>query len=251
MFYDCSNLTTIYVGDGWNTGRVNISAYMFRNCNSLVGGMGTTFNADHTDKDYAHIDGGPGNPGYFTADNTQIMLESVQFADNHFATWYGNQNLAVPEGLEAYVVSAVEDDKAIIVPVDYLPAGVGVLLYSATACENIYTVKYHGTTETVTSLLVGSLEPQTVTDGYLLYNDSFVRAQSGTTLPAHRCYLRLENPSSAPALLRIVTPGVVTGIENLTVPESGSGQRYNLMGQPVGPDYRGIVIQNGHKVIVR
>ena len=224
---------------------------MFYECTSLKGGMGTTYDENHINAEYAHIDGGVDNPGYFTADNTQIMLESVQFADNHFATWYGNQNLAVPEGLEAYVVSAVEDDKAIIVPVDYLPAGVGVLLYSATACENIYTVKYHGTTETVTSLLVGSLEPQTVTDGYLLYNDSFVRAQSDTTLPAHRCYLRVENPSSAPSLLRIVNPNVTTGIENLTVPESGSGQRYNLMGQPVGPDYRGIVIQNGKKRIIK
>ena len=252
MFYDCSNLTTIYVGDGWNTGRVNISAYMFRNCNSLVGGMGTTYDDEHINAEYAHIDGGTENPGYLTAGNTQIMLEGVQFADNHFATWYGAQNLAVPEGLEAYVVSDVEDDKAIIVPVDYIPAGVGVLLYSETSCENISTGKYHGTTETVTSLLVGRLKPQTVTDGYLLYNDSFVRAQSGTTLPAHRCYLSVENPSSAPSLLRIIRPddGVITGIDNVKIQYNKTG-RYNLMGQPVGPDYRGIVIQNGKKVIVR
>ena len=30
--------------------------------------MGTTYDADHTDKAYAHIDGGPSNPGYFTGD---------------------------------------------------------------------------------------------------------------------------------------------------------------------------------------
>ena len=176
---------------------------------------------------------------------------SNSFADNHFATWYGAQNLAVPEGLEAYVVSDVEDDKAIIEPVSYIPAGVGVLLYSETSCENIYTGKYHGTTETVTSLLTGSLGSQTVTDGYLLYNDSFVRAQSGATIAPHRCYLPVENPSSAPSLLRIVNPNVTTGIEDLTVPASRNGQRYNLMGQPVGKDYKGIVIENGKKVIVR
>lgn len=28
---------------------------------------GTTYDASHVDKAYAHIDGGPGNPGYFTA----------------------------------------------------------------------------------------------------------------------------------------------------------------------------------------
>ena len=180
-----------------------------------------------------------------------VKLEGVQFADNHYATWYGDQNLTVPEGLEAYVVSAVEDDKAVVEPISYIPAGVGVLLYSETSCENIYTGKYHGTTETVTSLLTGSLESQTVNDGYLLYNDSFVRAESGTTIAPHRCYLPVENPSSAPSLLRIVNPNVTTGIEDLTVPASGNGQRYNLMGQPVGPDYRGIVIQNGKKILVK
>ena len=39
---------------------------MFYNCTSLVGGQGTTYDANHIDKTYAHIDGGPSNPGYFT-----------------------------------------------------------------------------------------------------------------------------------------------------------------------------------------
>ena len=66
MFDGCNNLTTIYVGNGWNTDAVTSSGSMFYNCTSLVGGMGTTFNASHTDKAYAHIDGGPSDPGYFT-----------------------------------------------------------------------------------------------------------------------------------------------------------------------------------------
>ena len=40
---------------------------MFTSCTSLVGGMGTTYDADHVDAAYAHIDGGPDNPGYFSA----------------------------------------------------------------------------------------------------------------------------------------------------------------------------------------
>ena len=66
MFNNCTNLQTIYVGDGWNTAAVTISQEMFRNCTSLVGGQGTTYNVNHIDKTYAHIDGGPSNPGYFT-----------------------------------------------------------------------------------------------------------------------------------------------------------------------------------------
>ena len=66
MFLGCEALTTIYVGDEWNTDNVTASDNMFLNCTSLVGGKGTIYNANHVDKGYAHIDGGPSNPGYLT-----------------------------------------------------------------------------------------------------------------------------------------------------------------------------------------
>ena len=69
MFGICTNLQTIYVGSGWSTDAVTSSYMMFTTCTSLVGGMGTTYNASHLDKAYAHIDGGTSNPGYFTAGN--------------------------------------------------------------------------------------------------------------------------------------------------------------------------------------
>ena len=46
---------------------------MFKNCTNLVGGKGTTWNESNPmDKTYAHIDGGPSNPGYFTAKNAGL-----------------------------------------------------------------------------------------------------------------------------------------------------------------------------------
>jgi surface protein len=69
MFYNSTNLRTIYVGDGWSTAAVTNSTDMFFNCTNLVGGKGTTYDANHVDKTYAHIDGGTSNPGYFTAKN--------------------------------------------------------------------------------------------------------------------------------------------------------------------------------------
>ena len=39
---------------------------MFALCNSLVGGQGTTYDEGHVDGVYAHIDGGPSNPGYLS-----------------------------------------------------------------------------------------------------------------------------------------------------------------------------------------
>ena len=66
MFLECNSLETIYVGDGWSTDAVTQSADMFTDCMSLIGGMGTTYDPNHVDKTYAHIDGGPSDPGYFT-----------------------------------------------------------------------------------------------------------------------------------------------------------------------------------------
>ena len=66
MFGECPNLKTISVDKGWDTETVTTSDNMFLNCTSLVGDQGTTYDPDHVDVTYAHIDGGPSNPGYFT-----------------------------------------------------------------------------------------------------------------------------------------------------------------------------------------
>ena len=66
MFYNCGNLKTIYVGDGWNTSKVTKSDYMFQYSSNLVGGRGTRYDSYKINRTYAHIDGGPSNPGYFT-----------------------------------------------------------------------------------------------------------------------------------------------------------------------------------------
>ena len=72
MFYGCSSLTTIYCGDDWNTDKVTSSSETFRNYTNLVGGAGTAYNSNYTDKTYAHVDGGPNNPGYLTLKVTDV-----------------------------------------------------------------------------------------------------------------------------------------------------------------------------------
>jgi hypothetical protein len=81
MFVNCSNLKTIYVGDGWSTEGLtgaNSSTNMFAACTSIVGGKGTVYDSSHWDKEYARIDGGPGSetPGYLT-EKPDILLGDV------------------------------------------------------------------------------------------------------------------------------------------------------------------------------
>ena len=66
MFAKCSSLKTIYCSYQWNTKNVESSTEMFLGCNGLVGGAGTAYDENHVDGSYAHVDGGPSNPGYLT-----------------------------------------------------------------------------------------------------------------------------------------------------------------------------------------
>ena len=65
MFSNCSSLKTILVSDKFKVKQVVSSNSMFYNSPLLVGGNGTTYNTNHTDKEYARIDT-PGAFGYFT-----------------------------------------------------------------------------------------------------------------------------------------------------------------------------------------
>ena len=87
MFHYSGNLATIYVGSGWSTTAVTSAGTMFLDCPKLVGGKGTTYDADHVDEAYAHIDGGPSNPGYFTDINAP-MAYACYTPSNTTLTFY-------------------------------------------------------------------------------------------------------------------------------------------------------------------
>ncbi|MBR5638704.1 MAG: BspA family leucine-rich repeat surface protein [Muribaculaceae bacterium] len=86
MFSYCIRLTTIYVGSEWSTESVTQSDEMFRWCHMLVGGMGTTFDENHIDMEYAHIDGGPESPGYFTDKNAVVVVPGDVDGDGYVTT---------------------------------------------------------------------------------------------------------------------------------------------------------------------
>ena len=77
MFADCPSLTAIYAGAGWTTESVTSSDGMFAGCTALAGSMGTPFDANHTDAEYARIDRGAEQPGYLTALFTITLSQDV------------------------------------------------------------------------------------------------------------------------------------------------------------------------------
>ena len=67
MFAECSKLSVIYVSEKFVTDAVTEGSGMFFDCRSLIGSAGSAAKAGGNGIEYAHIDGGPENPGYFTA----------------------------------------------------------------------------------------------------------------------------------------------------------------------------------------
>ncbi len=71
MFWNCTSLEKIYASEKFVTTGIasniaNSNKDVFRNCTSLKGDQGTAFSENNTDSDYAHLDEGVTNPGYFS-----------------------------------------------------------------------------------------------------------------------------------------------------------------------------------------
>lgn len=79
MFNHTPNLETVWVGNGWNTDNVTESQYMFSGQSGsykgvIRGEQGTTWKRSNPyDKTYAHVDGGPDDPGYFWYKDTPVV----------------------------------------------------------------------------------------------------------------------------------------------------------------------------------
>ena len=93
MFFLCENLETIYVSSKWNTDKVSTSTNMFLGCAALVGGEGTTYNENNTDKTYARIDGGESAPGYLT---TAIAMSSCEISLTEAGHTYTGSEITPP-----------------------------------------------------------------------------------------------------------------------------------------------------------
>ncbi len=129
MFYHCENLRTIFATDGFRTDKIKSASNMFAGCTSLVGGKGTVYNEAHINKEYARIDGGTDQPGYFRLKTGQsytitfetnggspiesravdegILLEKPQDptkAYHTFAGWYRDAELTKPYDFASAVV---------------------------------------------------------------------------------------------------------------------------------------------------
>jgi 3D (Asp-Asp-Asp) domain-containing protein len=80
------------------------------------------------------------------------------------------------------------------------------------------------------------------------------RVSPSLLIPEGKCYLDASSASLALAkeqLEFVFAEGETTGIDNVVAGSDGNATRYNLAGQKVGNDYKGIVVKGGKKYLAK
>ena len=185
-------------------------------------------------------------------------MSTVFSEGSSWATYVAQEDLTLPEGVEAYTVSGATATEVSVEAISYIPVGVGVLLKRSNVEKADFKgYAYEGVTATIESLLVGSATEATDMTAYkdfVLYRDEFVLGGASSVAAGH-AYLPAANATTGAARRSIVIGGETTGIGSLTLAPSpkGEGSVYTLDGRKVNgnPTRKGVYIQNGKKVVVK
>ena len=117
------------------------------------------------------------------------------------------------------------------------------------------TIPSVASTETLAdNLLIGTLAPTYVTEGFGLSGDTFKSIDPAGVVPAKKAYLpaSVADKLASSTKLRFVFDGNATAITAIEAAEAvNNGVIYNLSGQRVVKPLKGIYIQNGKKFIVK
>lgn len=191
------------------------------------------------------------------------IFNDVTFADGqNYATYYnGSEDMTLPEGLSAYLVTGTSGNSVVTSPVDYLPQNVPLLLEkSATAGSTLTNTTYSGTgltdAEKNSNLLQyaeGNLPVANITGGtpYVLYKNEFVKA-TGTISEDH-CYLLITNNAPTRGFYSIGDGNDgSTAIEGIELEnEEVRDEWYDLQGRRIAkPTKAGLYIKNGKKMVI-
>lgn len=206
-------------------------------------------------------------PATYTTTKAPINVDGKGIT--YWSTFYASNNRLLPEGVTAYAVKSNNDGRAQLVKVadggQVIPGGKGYLL--STANENGFCLTPsdgEAVAAPAENLLMGSDEAHTFDDaGYKYYilgksGEDFgfywQKGTSGTYVnnAAHKAFLRV--PASSGAKFLSFTFGEeTTGINGITASdaEQNGTVLYNLAGQRVAKGYKGLVIKNGKKYLVK
>lgn len=208
-------------------------------------------------------------PANWTYTTTKAPINVDGKGTTYWSTFYASNNRLLPEGVTAYAVKSNNDGRAQLVKVaeggQVIPGGKGYLL--STANENGFCLTPsdgEAVAAPVANLLTGSDEAKIFDDTsykyYILgrsgedFGFYWQKGTNGSSVnnAAHKAFLQV--PASNGAKFLSFTFGEeTTGINGITASdaEQNGTALYNLAGQRVAKGYKGLVIKNGKKYLVK
>ena len=190
-----------------------------------------------------------------------VPQETVTISPSGYSTYAAYYPVAYSKlGLKAYTVKLNAEKTGIVMNEveGVVPAGVAVLL-KGTADTDYALTKADGW-QNVTSDLKMSDGTITSTDKTAVYGlatvngqDGFYKAFDGKTIPAKCAYLEVANSANSAKFFSLGDhSGSTTGITSVKNEAAGNNApMYNLAGQLVDKGYKGIVIKNGKKIVLK
>lgn len=191
-----------------------------------------------------------------------VPEETVTISPSGYSTYaaYYPVDYSKLDDLKAYTVKLNAEKTGIVMNevVGVVPAGVAVLLKGKTDTD--YALTKADGWQNVTSDLKMSDGTITSTDKTTVYGlatvdgqDGFYKASKGKTIPVKCAYLEVENSASSAKCFSLGDhSGSTTGITSVKNEAAGNNApMYNLAGQLVGKGYKGIVIKNGKKIVLK
>ena len=190
-----------------------------------------------------------------------VKQESLTIPSSSFATYAAYYPVDYSKlGLKAYAVKLndAKDGVEFTKISGVVPAGVPVLL-KGDADKEYALDKADGGSPVFTDLKAsdGTSASKDETTLYALSTvdgvTAFYPVKEASAIPAKRCYLEVKGTSAKAAFFSLGTNfGETTGISSVeNKAEKADAPVYNLAGQLVGKDYKGLVIKNGKKFVIK
>lgn len=190
-----------------------------------------------------------------------VKQESLTIPSSSFATYAASYPVNYDKlGLKAYAVklNGAKDGVEFTEIPGVVPAGVPVLL-KGDANKEYALDKVDGWSPVSTDLKAsdGTSASKDETTLYALSTvdgvTAFYPVKQNSAIPAKRCYLEVKGTSAKAAFFSLGTNfGETTGISSVeNKAEKADATVYNLAGQAVGKGYKGLVIKNGKKFVIK
>ena len=190
-----------------------------------------------------------------------VPQETVTISPSGYSTYAAYYPVAYSKlGLKAYTVQLNAEKTGIVMNEveGVVPAGVAVLL-KGTADTDYALTKADGWQNVTSDLKMSdgtiTSTAETAVYGLATVNgqDGFYKASKGKTIPVKCAYLEVANSASSAKCFSLGDySGSTTGITSVKNEAAGNNApMYNLAGQLVDKGYKGIVIKNGKKIVLK